>query len=122
MITPLILCHQAGPAPRGGPGRLVPAPVPAGRRPWPRSCADSSRPRRRSVAGPHAPVGALFVSGVGGEEDAMTNTRIPINRDRLREGLQVYSDAGRLLGPIERIDADSITVKGQRYHLDAIER
>ena len=52
----------------------------------------------------------------------MTNTRIPINRDRLREGLQVYSDAGRLVGPIERIDADSITVKGQRYHLDAIER
>ena len=52
----------------------------------------------------------------------MTNTRIPINRDRLREGLQVYSDAGRPLGPIERIDADSITVKGQRYHLDAIER
>jgi len=52
----------------------------------------------------------------------MANTRIAINRDRLREGQPVYSDEGRLLGPIERIDADSVTVKGQPYPLDAIER
>ena len=52
----------------------------------------------------------------------MPSTRIPINRDRLRAGLPVYSDAGRLVGPIERIDADSITAAGQPYPLDAIER
>jgi uncharacterized protein (TIGR02271 family) len=52
----------------------------------------------------------------------MTNTRIPINRDRLREGMQVYSGEGQKLGPIERIDADSLTVKGQQYQLDSIER
>src|SRR5262245_40144656 len=52
----------------------------------------------------------------------MANTRIPINRDRLREGMQVYSGEGRPLGPIERLDADSLTVKGQQYHFDSIER
>jgi uncharacterized protein (TIGR02271 family) len=36
--------------------------------------------------------------------------------------MQVYSGDGQPLGPIERLDADSLTVKGQRYDRSAIER
>lgn len=43
-------------------------------------------------------------------------------RDRLREGLPVYSAEDQELGRIERIDDDSITVNGQQYEFSAIER
>jgi uncharacterized protein (TIGR02271 family) len=52
----------------------------------------------------------------------MANTRNPIDRARLRQGMQVYSGEGQRLGPIERIDADSIIVAGQQYEFNAIER
>jgi uncharacterized protein (TIGR02271 family) len=52
----------------------------------------------------------------------MANTRNPIDRARLRQGMQVYSGEGQLLGPIERIDADSIIVAGQQYEFNSIER
>jgi len=45
-----------------------------------------------------------------------------ITANQLRKGAQVYSGEGQLLGPIERIDADSITVKGQQYDFTSIER
>jgi uncharacterized protein (TIGR02271 family) len=52
----------------------------------------------------------------------MTNARNPIDRTRLHEGMQVYSGEGQKLGPIERIDADSLTVAGQQYEFNSIER
>jgi uncharacterized protein (TIGR02271 family) len=58
----------------------------------------------------------------GREEDDMANTRNPIDRARLRQGMRVYSGEGQKLGPIERLDADSITVKGQQYEFDSLER
>ena len=45
-----------------------------------------------------------------------------IDRAQLREGMQVYSGEGQPLGPIERIDADSITVAGQQYEFSSIAR
>ncbi len=45
-----------------------------------------------------------------------------IDRAQLREGMQVYSGEGQRLGPIERLDADSVTVNGQQYKFTSIER
>jgi uncharacterized protein (TIGR02271 family) len=45
-----------------------------------------------------------------------------IDPKQLRRGMQVQSGEGRSLGAIERTDADSLTVKGQRYELSSIER
>jgi uncharacterized protein (TIGR02271 family) len=45
-----------------------------------------------------------------------------IDPRQLRKGMQVQSGEGQTLGAIERTDADSITVKGQRYELSSIER
>ena len=45
-----------------------------------------------------------------------------IDATQLRKGAQVYSGEGQVLGPIERVDADSITVKGQQYDFTSIER
>jgi uncharacterized protein (TIGR02271 family) len=45
-----------------------------------------------------------------------------IDTSQLRQGMPVHSGEGRLLGPIEALDADSITVRGQRYELSSIER
>ena len=45
-----------------------------------------------------------------------------IDPKQLRRGMQVQSGEGRSLGAIERTDADSLTVKGQRYALSSIER
>ena len=48
--------------------------------------------------------------------------RKKIDPKQLRQGMQVQSGEGQTLGAIERTDADSITVKGQRYELSSIER
>jgi uncharacterized protein (TIGR02271 family) len=45
-----------------------------------------------------------------------------VDPKQLRKGMQVQSGEGQTLGAIERTDADSITVKGQRYALSSIER
>jgi uncharacterized protein (TIGR02271 family) len=45
-----------------------------------------------------------------------------IDRAQLREGMQVYSGEGQPLGSIERIDADSITVRGQQYEFSSVAR
>jgi uncharacterized protein (TIGR02271 family) len=45
-----------------------------------------------------------------------------IDPKQLRKGLQVQSGEGQTLGAIERTDADSFTVKGQRYEFSSIER
>ncbi len=45
-----------------------------------------------------------------------------ISASQLREGMQVHSGEGQALGAIERIDRDSITVKGQQYEFTSIER
>jgi uncharacterized protein (TIGR02271 family) len=50
------------------------------------------------------------------------NTRSTFDRAQLREGLEVFSGEGQRLGRIERLDADSMTVSGQQYAFDAIER
>ena len=49
----------------------------------------------------------------------MRNT---IDPKQLRRGMQVQSGEGQTLGAIEATDADSLTVKGQRYDLSSIER
>jgi uncharacterized protein (TIGR02271 family) len=49
----------------------------------------------------------------------MRNT---IDPKQLRRGMPVQSGEGQTLGAIEAADADSITVKGQRYDLSSIER
>jgi uncharacterized protein (TIGR02271 family) len=66
---------------------------------------------------------------IGGEEDDMrdtntrdTNTIDRIDRTRLREGMPVYSAEGQRLGPIEHLDADSLTVNGRRFAFGFIER
>ena len=45
-----------------------------------------------------------------------------IDPKQLRHGMPVQSGEGQTLGVIEQTDADSITVKGQRYDLSSIER
>ncbi len=45
-----------------------------------------------------------------------------IDRKNLRQGMQVYSGEGQLLGTIERIDDDSLTVNGQQYAFTSVER
>ena len=49
----------------------------------------------------------------------MRNT---IDPKQLRRGMPVQSGEGQTLGALEATDADSITVKGQRYDLSSIER
>src|SRR5262245_53934611 len=51
-----------------------------------------------------------------------TNTIDRIDRTRLRAGMPVYSADGQRLGPIEHIDADSLTVNGRRFAFSFIER
>ena len=48
--------------------------------------------------------------------------RPTVDCTRLREGMAVYGGEGELLGPLERIDADAVTVMDQRYALTSIER
>jgi uncharacterized protein (TIGR02271 family) len=50
------------------------------------------------------------------------NAKAKIDLARLREGMEVYSGDGQRLGRIERLDADSITVNGQRYAFPSIDR
>jgi uncharacterized protein (TIGR02271 family) len=45
-----------------------------------------------------------------------------IDPKQLRRGMQVQSGEGQPLGAIEALDADSVTVRGQRYAFTAIER
>ncbi|CAA9229383.1 MAG: hypothetical protein AVDCRST_MAG77-914 [uncultured Chloroflexi bacterium] len=45
-----------------------------------------------------------------------------VNASQLREGMEVYSGEGQSLGPIERMDRDSITVRGQQYEFTSIAR
>ncbi|MDQ3701665.1 MAG: YsnF/AvaK domain-containing protein [Chloroflexota bacterium] len=45
-----------------------------------------------------------------------------IDRKNLRQGMQVYSGEDKMLGTIERMDSDSITVNGQQYEFSSIER
>ncbi|CAA9287605.1 MAG: hypothetical protein AVDCRST_MAG77-4382 [uncultured Chloroflexi bacterium] len=45
-----------------------------------------------------------------------------VNASQLREGMEVHSGEGQSLGTIERIDRDSITVRGQQYEFTSIER
>ena len=48
--------------------------------------------------------------------------RNTIDGTRLQEGMSVYGGEGELLGPLERIDADAMTVMDQRYAFGSIER
>jgi uncharacterized protein (TIGR02271 family) len=48
--------------------------------------------------------------------------RNTIDPKQLRRGMQVQSGEGQPLGVIERLDADSLTVKGQQYALSSVER
>jgi uncharacterized protein (TIGR02271 family) len=41
---------------------------------------------------------------------------------QLRNGMPVFGGEGRQIGTIERVEVDSITVKGQRYELTSVER
>jgi len=45
-----------------------------------------------------------------------------IDRKNLQQGMQVYSGEQKLLGTIERIDGDSITVNGEQYEFSSVER
>jgi len=45
-----------------------------------------------------------------------------IDRKNLRQGMQVYSGEEKLLGTIERVESDSITVNGQQYDFSSVER
>jgi uncharacterized protein (TIGR02271 family) len=45
-----------------------------------------------------------------------------VSASQLREGMEVYSGEGQPLGRIERMDRDSITVRGQQYEFSSIER
>ena len=47
---------------------------------------------------------------------------VKVDRARLREGMQVYSWEQQRLGTIERLDNDSITVNGQQYEFNSIDR
>jgi uncharacterized protein (TIGR02271 family) len=46
----------------------------------------------------------------------------PIDRRQLHEGMLVFSGEGQRLGPVERIDAGSVTVMEQQYEFSSIER
>jgi uncharacterized protein (TIGR02271 family) len=48
--------------------------------------------------------------------------RNTIDPKQLRRGMQVQSGEGQALGAIERLDADSLTVKGQQYAFSSVER
>ncbi len=45
-----------------------------------------------------------------------------VTGSQLREGMEVHSGEGQSLGTIERINRDSITVRGQQYEFTSIER
>jgi uncharacterized protein (TIGR02271 family) len=45
-----------------------------------------------------------------------------VSASQLREGMEVHSGEGQSLGTIERLDRDSITVRGQQYEFTSIAR
>jgi len=45
-----------------------------------------------------------------------------VSAAQVREGMELYSGEGQSLGRIERMDRDSVTVRGQQYELTAIDR
>jgi uncharacterized protein (TIGR02271 family) len=49
-------------------------------------------------------------------------TTTTIDPTRLRQGMQVFSGEDRLLGPIERLDATALTVKGEQYEFSSVAR
>ena len=45
-----------------------------------------------------------------------------VSASQVREGMAVYSGEGKSLSRIERLDRDSITVRGQQYEFTSIDR